>query len=702
MTTVCTTVPEPKQEFCLKNFDLSCGSDFVPSGSFPAIDTFFNLVRRDLDRLKEQEKSNKLLFPNMSKSDLEAVQQLGDNNSIVIRQADKGGAVVVWNKCDYINEAMSQLNDTDVYRRLDHDPKFAFIQKIKDVVESAVSDNLIDTDLAKFLMVEHPRTPLLYLLPKIHKSLQQPPGRPIVSGRDSLLSHVSIFLDRALRHFAISSSSYIQDTADFITKISQLSVPQGSLLASFDVQSLYTSIDHERGIAAINRKLDTMDWSPQAKQFIIDLLTINLTCNYFMFNNEYFLQIRGTAMGANVAPIYANVFVADLEERFIYPSDMFSKVSCWYRYIDDIFLIWSGTEHELVDFRRFLNTLDPDLKFTLLWSKLEIQFLDTTVFFEGDSLSTKLYRKPTDRNTLLKYDSCHPRNMVKSLPYSQMLRARRVVAKEDTFISTLDEMTNLFRERGYPSRVIQGHRDKVEHMDRTGLLLKKTSTRQNKRVPFVTTYTDYSRSISKIVNTHWPMIRASYPQVKDFESPPLFSYRRKRNLKDVLVKNDIGRTIRDTQSYLTTRKFGTFPCLGCVNCRLIQKGDTFNHPTTGHEYRITQFFTCDSDWVVYLLKCPCDLLYVGETTCTLKVRLNGHRHAIRKKRMDLPVSRHFIEAGHSEWDLKVRIIDRVPNPPRGGNRIGLLKRCELKWIYMLGTLHPGGLNIDFKVNREVM
>lgn len=69
------------------------------------------------------------------------------------------------------------------------------------------------------------------------------------------------------------------------------------------------------------------------------------------------------------------------------------------------------------------------MKFTLVWSKEEVQFLDTTVYIENFRLTNKLYRKPTDRNILLKFDSCHPRKMVKSWPYSQMLRARRVVAE---------------------------------------------------------------------------------------------------------------------------------------------------------------------------------------------------------------------------------------------------------------------------------
>ncbi len=37
-----------------------------------------------------------------------------------------------------------------------------------------------------------------------------------------------------------------------------------------------------------------------------------------------------------------------------------------------------------------------------------------------DKLHTDLYRKPTDRNTILRGDSFHPRPLIKSLPISHL------------------------------------------------------------------------------------------------------------------------------------------------------------------------------------------------------------------------------------------------------------------------------------------
>lgn len=166
---------------------------------------------------------------------------------------------------------------------------------------------------------------------------------------------------------------------------------------------------------AVDMRLSNNDFSPLAKKFILDLLFIHLTCNYLCFDSRFYMQIRGTAMGANVAPTYANIFVTDMEETSIYTSSHFKKVLVWWRYIDDIFLIWTGDIQELQDFHSYLNTTDAEVNFTLTCSQEELHFLDTKVSVCNGKLFTSLYKKNTDRNTLLKFDSCRERGYPQKL-----------------------------------------------------------------------------------------------------------------------------------------------------------------------------------------------------------------------------------------------------------------------------------------------
>lgn len=113
----------------------------------------------------------------------------------------------------------------------------------------------------------------------------------------------------------------------------------------------------------------------------------------------------------------------------------------------------------------------------------------------------------------------------------------------------------------------------------------------------------------------------------------------------------------------------SLPCLNCISCGLMRKGEVFKHPTTNEEFKLKHHITSTTDWVVYVMWCPCNLLYVGETKCEFKVRLNNHRYTIRKKRGDLPVSKHFLEAGPTERDLRFMLLEHILQPP--GVVIGL-------------------------------
>ena len=62
----------------------------------------------------------------------------------------------------------------------------------------------------------------------------------------------------------------------------------------------------------------------------------------FTFNDEHFIQIKGTAMGTRVAPNFANVYMGRFEENFVYKTEWSNYVIIWVRFIDDIFLIWKG------------------------------------------------------------------------------------------------------------------------------------------------------------------------------------------------------------------------------------------------------------------------------------------------------------------------------------------------------------------------
>ena len=94
---------------------------------------------------------------NLSREELNALVALKQRTDIVIKPADKGRAVVVWDRDLYIQEAERQLSDTNYYQRVDHDLTMEHQAEVISVVEDAITNCELPAS-ASNLIVDHPRT----------------------------------------------------------------------------------------------------------------------------------------------------------------------------------------------------------------------------------------------------------------------------------------------------------------------------------------------------------------------------------------------------------------------------------------------------------------------------------------------------------------------------------------------------------------
>ena len=136
-----------------------------------------------------------------------------------------------------------------------------------------------------------PRTSRLYLLPKIHKNVQPPPGRPVISSNGAPTERISQFVDFFLQPFVSKNRSYIKDTNDFLLKLQALGkLPENTILFSLDVVSLYTNIPTEMGLKWIENFLSDHrpEGSKPSNEMLIKLLEFILTCNDFELVNSFF------------------------------------------------------------------------------------------------------------------------------------------------------------------------------------------------------------------------------------------------------------------------------------------------------------------------------------------------------------------------------------------------------------------------------
>ena len=210
----------------------------APTGS-PSLETYINMNELSLNKIQ----TVKITKQNITQGERKSLKNLARDKTIVIKPADKGGAVVVMNTVDYITEAQRQLNDHKTYKKLEKDPTSQYSKQVNDLIQTMIDNQEITEKVGDILKIKKPKTPQIYFLPKIHKKVNPPPGRPIVSANSCPTENISAFVDLFLNPLVPDSPHHVKDTTDFLNKIGQINkVKHGAIIGTMDVTSLYTNI----------------------------------------------------------------------------------------------------------------------------------------------------------------------------------------------------------------------------------------------------------------------------------------------------------------------------------------------------------------------------------------------------------------------------------------------------------------------------
>ncbi|CAH2306489.1 Hypothetical predicted protein [Pelobates cultripes] len=521
----------------------------------------------------------------------------------------------------YLQEAAHILGDRKTYSVLKYDPTSQFNTELQVILNGAKERNIISQRNYEFLYQKNPTIPIFYFLPKTHKRLPNPPGRPIISGINSLTANLSAYVDSRLQKYARGAPSYVKDTKSFLQEMENIEWDQEYSWATLDVTSLYTVISHRLGLEAVD---------------------------YFM------------------------------EQDVELPEDMRD-------------FIFSS------DYVNFLNDNEYNLVFTPIWNKDEINFLDLCLSHDSSHIKSKCFFKPTDGNGFVHRRSGHYEPWLRGIAKSQFTRLRRNCSDKQDFFAQSLHVKRKLTDRGYNGKRLEREIRRIGDIERKTFLENKSytsGTGDSFRSAFTTHYNiDYNK-IKRSLQSSWPILLQDPILGTHLPDNPLVIYKRNKNLKDMLapsyaIKPPSGPTSASSGSF---RGCGT--CKACTTVS-IKNTHSFFSSTTGESFTLRDSINCHTDFVVYLLQCPCGMQYVGRTKRILKVRLLEHLNNIRKRLTTHSVPTHCISCPlFSFKDFRCWGIERVHPFWRGGNRVQRLAQRETFWIHKLQTLSPKGLNID--------
>ncbi|XP_018571050.1 protein cortex-like [Anoplophora glabripennis] len=83
-------------------------------------------------------------------------------------------------------------------------------------------------------------------------------------------------------------------------------------------------------------------------------------------------------MGSPLSSVLANIYMEAFEKKALESTTL--KPKCWYRYVDDTFIIWPHGRNTVVDFLDHISGIHPDIQFTMeLEKNAALPFLDVLV-----------------------------------------------------------------------------------------------------------------------------------------------------------------------------------------------------------------------------------------------------------------------------------------------------------------------------------
>lgn len=178
-------------------------------------------------------------------------KKLEARKDVIVRQADKGGAIVIQLKKAYKEELDWQLCDEETYQRLLSNPTLRYRNELANLIQKGTAKGLLNKKEGRYLQPNGCKVFIIYTLPKIHKDKEKPPGRPIVNRINSVGARIGEYIDCFLQPIVRTTKSYLRDNKHLIQLLDNIKFDDRSVyLATVDVASLYIIINHEEATQA--------------------------------------------------------------------------------------------------------------------------------------------------------------------------------------------------------------------------------------------------------------------------------------------------------------------------------------------------------------------------------------------------------------------------------------------------------------------
>ena len=593
------------------------------------------------ENIKEKEKCKKVLVPEdealkselerfgmrnvqdynkdvLTKNQYKKIKEFNTIESIVTRKADKNNVFVILDKEFYENEINRLLSDESKFTKIRKDPT----EDLKKELNKHISVVNNSSKSIKISRREGKYKPgYIYGNPKIHKSLNNPPLRPIISQIGTVTYELSKQLNDIIVKY-IPKKYTVESSYEFINMLKDKR-PNG-ILASLDVESLFTNVPVRETIQIIlenvfhHPTLPPPDIPPSTLEQLLIICTTKTP--FSNVNGDLYVQCEGVSMGSALGPTFADFYMCNLENRIFIENPELKPV-IYVRYVDDCFLLLENIE-QLENIRQKFES-ESVLKFTYEKEKNKsLSFLDCLVNRANNKFTTSVFVKSTNLGDCLNFNSICPEKYKTGVIKTFLHRGFAICSDWTTFHKEIERIKQILTNNNFPMELIDKNVKEFVTAKFETTLLKPMKNKIDifYESQMSSNYKVEEKQLSSIISRH------VIPANDDHEVNLRIFYKNKK-LKNLIIRNKVN--------------------------------DDKGIPNRHH---VVYKYTCNQEG------CNSSQTYIGYTTCTIDERFRMHAQTGS-------IKRHLTETHERGRIAKQDIIECTTILATGNSR-GRLRMTE--------------------------
>ena len=536
-------------------------------------------------------KMNKPTRNNMSLSQINAIKEIKNDDSVSIYPLDKGTGFVRIDTDNALKKLEEQLGSAKI---IENDPTKTIASTIRSELCKLNKKKRFTKREYQNIYPSDPVPPRMYGSIKGHKPEKNYPMRVIVSTIGTATYGISDYLVKLTQPVLNQNKTRLRNSSDFVTEAETWNISPTEIQVSYDVVNLYPSVPLDEATTVILEMLASdVSLKNRTKLHISEIkLLIDLCLKrcYFLWNGKIYELENSGPIGLSFMVVLAESFLQYNEQKAINMllyMDPPVVIKTFFRYVDDSHARFN-TSDDADKFQTALNQQHPAIQYTIERENVdkELNFLDVHIKNnQTGQYEFKIHRKEAITNVQIRPTSNHDPKTIDGV-FKGFVHRAFTICSNNHIEDELKFLTEVFIENGYEE----------QHLLR---LVDQIRQKRNNSIP------TQSKNETTIQTISLPWIPGL--------SPKLRKIYRKAGYKVVF------KSPNNLERILTSRNKSRLPP--------------------------------NSQPGVYLHKSTCSREYIGHTKKQIRTRTEEHQNNIEKGRHEQPIAHHLHACGCAiDWE----------------------------------------------------